>query len=64
MRGPLQYVALNPPNEFGNARLPLPSGLKQIASQAFVENYSGRQIVFVPLHQVGNQAYTSYFTTA
>jgi len=64
MRGPLQYVALNPPNDFGNARLPLPSGLKQIAPQAFVEDYSGRQIVFVPLHQVGNQAYTSYFTTA
>jgi DUF1680 family protein len=64
MRGPLQYVALNPPGELKSARLPLPFGLKQIAPQAFVENYSGRQVVFVPLHQVGSQSYTSYFTTA
>jgi DUF1680 family protein len=68
MRGPIQYVALNPQHDlaagpkFDQDRLLLPSGLKQIAPQAFVENYAGNAIVFVPLHQVRNETYTSYFS--
>jgi len=64
MRGPVQYVAINPSDDLKTARLPLPSGLKQLAPQVFVENYSGRQVVFVPLHLVGSQTYSSYFTIA
>ena len=68
MRGPVQYVALNPQHDLNSepfaGRIQLPSGLKQIAPQAFVENYAGNQIVFVPLHQVRDQTYTSYFSIA
>jgi hypothetical protein len=64
MRGPVQYVALNPTSELGHDRLALPAGLKQVAAQTFVENYGGNQIVFVPFHQVLNETYTSYFTKA
>lgn len=64
MRGPVQYVALNPTKQLSKDRLTLPSSLKQVAPQAFVENYAGQQIVFVPLHQVQNETYTSYFSCA
>jgi DUF1680 family protein len=64
MRGPVQYVAVNPGAELSKERLALPAGLKQIAAQSFVENYSGRQVVFVPLHQVQNESYTTYFSKA
>jgi len=62
MRGPVQYVALNPAEQ--QDRLALPAGLKQIAAQSFVENYGGRQIVFVPLYHVQNESYTTYFSKA
>ena len=64
MRGPVQYVALNPPPGLTNDRLPLPSSLKQSGPQTFVENYQGTQLIFVPLHTIQNQTYTSYFTKA
>ena len=64
MRGPVQYVALNPTAELSKDRLALPAGLKQLAPQSFVENYGGTQIVFVPLHQVQNETYTTYFSKA
>jgi uncharacterized protein len=64
MRGPVQYVALNPRAELSRQRLTLPAGLKQSGPQSFTENYSGNQIVFIPLHQVQNETYTSYFTKA
>lgn len=64
MRGPVQYVALNPPANFDRERLILPSGLKQLASQSFAESYQGKQVIFVPLYQIRNEAYSSYFTTA
>jgi uncharacterized protein len=64
MRGPVQYVALNPAPKLSEDRLTLPSGLKQLAPQSFVENYAGNQIIFVPLHQVRNETYTSYFSRA
>ena len=68
MRGPIQYVALNPQHDLSQTPLArsmqLPIGLKQIAPQAFVENYAGSQIMFVPLHQVRDQTYTSYFSVS
>jgi DUF1680 family protein len=64
MRGPVQYVALNPPADLLNDRLSLPSSLKPSGAEAYVENYSGMQIVFVPLHQIQNGTYTTYFTKA
>ena len=64
MRGPVQYVALNPTAELGHDRLALPSGLKQIGAQSFVENYAGNQVVFIPLHQIQNETYTTYFSKA
>ena len=64
MRGPVQYVALNPPPGLTNDRLPLPASLKPSGQQTFVENYQGTQLIFVPLHTIQNQTYTSYFTKA
>jgi hypothetical protein len=62
MRGPVQYVAIEssdqrPPN---GHRL-VPSQLRRTAPQAFVEDESGKQLVFVPLHSIVNETYTSYF---
>ena len=62
MRGPVEYVAISPSPELGRDRLKLPSRLKQVGAQSFVENYQGKQIVFVPLYQVRDESYTSYFT--
>ncbi len=62
MRGPVQYVALNPSSELGQKRLALPSRLKQVSAESFAENYAGNQILFVPLNQVRNVTYTSYFS--
>jgi len=64
MRGPVQYVALSPPADLTTNRLRLPASLKQIAPEAFVENYAGRQLIFVPLYQIHNETYTAYFTRA
>jgi len=62
MRGPVQYVALNPSNDSNSGRLKLPAGLKPAGPQSFVENYAGTQVIFVPLYQVRNETYTSYFS--
>lgn len=64
MRGPVQYVALNPPADLTNDRLPLPASLKQIAPETFAENHGGRQLIFVPLYRIRNETYTAYFTRA
>jgi hypothetical protein len=64
MRGPVQYVALNPTSELSQKRLALPSSLKKLAPQSFVENYAGNEIVFVPLYRVQNETYTTYFSRA
>jgi DUF1680 family protein len=64
MRGPLQYVALNSDNNLASEPLSLPAGLRQIAPQAFAETYGGRDIIFVPLYQVRDDTYTTYFTRA
>lgn len=64
MRGPVQYVALNPAQGAGKLLLPLPVGLKAAGPQSFTENYAGRLTVFVPLHHVQNETYTTYFSKA
>jgi DUF1680 family protein len=64
MRGPVQYVALNPPTDLGRARLKLPAGLKRLTAESFAENYAGNQIVFLPLYQIQNETYSSYFSKA
>jgi DUF1680 family protein len=66
MRGPVQYVALNPGREPGGDRLPLPSSLKPLArgSQSFASETGGRQIVFVPLYSIQSESYTTYFSRA
>jgi hypothetical protein len=64
MRGPVQYVALNPPPNLARVRMPLPSSLRQVAPEIFVEPRSDQQIIFVPLYHVQNQSYATYFTRA
>jgi hypothetical protein len=64
MRGSVQYVALNPTPELNQQRLALPAGLKPAGPQIFTENYSGNEIIFIPLHRVRNETYTSYFSKA
>src|SRR5215469_3195459 len=64
MRGPVQYVAIESSNERASARRLMPSNLKQIGPQAFIQNDAGRQTVFVPLHSIVNETYTSYFSKA
>ena len=64
MRGPVQYVALNPTPEVSTERLSLPAGLKQTGPQTFVEDYAGTQVIFIPLYHVQNESYTSYFSKA
>jgi DUF1680 family protein len=64
MRGPVQYVALNPAPELSQQRLTLPAGLKQFGPQTFTENYSGSEVAFIPLHHIQNETYTSYFSRA
>jgi hypothetical protein len=60
----VQYVAVEASNERVNGRRLLPSSLKQIGAEAFVQNDAGRKTVFVPLRSVVNEIYTSYFNKA
>jgi DUF1680 family protein len=64
MRGPLQYVALNPAKGLSEDPMPLPGNLRREDAQSFVEGSGPSQVTFVPLHQIGLEAYTSYFTRA
>jgi len=58
MRGPVQYVALNAPEDFPHLRAP--EDLKQAAPQVFTAD----GLTFVPLYLTGNNLYTSYFSRA
>jgi hypothetical protein len=64
MRGPVQYVAIGASNGRANGQRLLPSSLKQIGPELYVQNNDGRQTVFVPLRSIINETYTSYFTKA
>jgi DUF1680 family protein len=61
MRGPVQYVALNPPDA---AAPKLPANPVQITPQAFAEPSSGGTLVLVPLYTIGGDRYTTYFNRA
>jgi hypothetical protein len=65
MRGPIQYVAIEASNQRPpNGHRLLPSQLKRIGPEAFIENDSSQQLVFVPLRSIINETYTSYFRRA
>ena len=64
MRGPVQYVAIEASNERVNGRRLLPSSLKQISSETFVQDDAGRETVFVPLRSIVNETFSSYFSKA
>ena len=64
MRGPVQYVALQPEAGLEKERLRLPAGLKQVGPQRFVDTYEGRDVTFVPLYSVRTERYTTYFSKA
>lgn len=72
MRGPLQYVAVNPAKRLNEQPLALPANLRPAPSgnsmeqnaQSFLEGSGSRQVTFVPLYQIGLETYTSYFTRA
>ncbi len=64
MRGPLQYVALNPRKGLNEEPMKLPANLRPQGAQTFVEGSGASQVMFVPLHQIGLETYTSYFTRA
>ena len=72
MRGPLQYVAVNPAKRLNEQPLALPANLRVAPSgnsqgqdaQSFLEGSGSRQVTFVPLYQIGLETYTSYFTRA
>ena len=64
MRGPVQYVAIEASNEHVNGRRLLPSRLKKVGPETFIQADAGRQTVFVPLRSIVNETYTSYFSKA
>ncbi len=64
MRGPLQYVAVNPAKGLNEDPMRLPGNLRAQDAQTFIEGSGARQATFVPLHQIGLETYTSYFTRA
>lgn len=64
MKGPVQYVASNPAKGLEKDRLKLPASLKPAGAQVFSENDGGREIIFVPLHHIQTETYTSYFNRA
>lgn len=63
MRGPVQYVVIEPSKERPrNGDRLLPSQLKRIGPEAFVQQDAGSQLVLVPLRSIINETYTSYFS--
>jgi DUF1680 family protein len=64
MRGPVQYVAVHPSADIRRERLKLPGNLRATGSETYIENYAGKQAIFVPLHRIQTETYTSYFTRA
>lgn len=64
MRGPVQYVAIEPTNLRAEGHRRLPANPRQAGPQTFVESDHGEQVVLVPLYSIVNETYTSYFTRA
>jgi uncharacterized protein len=63
MRGPVMYVALNPPEKLFTTPLSLPDGLKAVQgqSQTWLQHMGGQQLIFVPFYTVRNESYNTYF---
>jgi uncharacterized protein len=62
MRGPVQYIALNPPPEVTRQRMRLPGDLKPIAQQRAI--FAGENLIFSPLYSVDGESYNTYFDVA
>ncbi|HEV2274608.1 MAG TPA: beta-L-arabinofuranosidase domain-containing protein [Acidobacteriaceae bacterium] len=64
LRGPRVLVAINPPGDFEKNPIAMDRGFHPLAqrSDAWLRTERGQQIVFLPLHQVQNERYTTYFT--
>jgi len=64
MRGPVMLVAVDPPDGLEKRILPIDEGFSALAQHpgAWTRNEGGRQILFLPFHQVQNERYTTYFT--
>lgn len=64
MRGPLMYVALDPPPELATTRLSLPNDLQPAAHPPLFEYpISGKKLVFMPYYSVRDETYNTYFLT-
>jgi hypothetical protein len=64
MRGPVQYVVIEPEKSAPSSRRVLPSNPKRVGPATFVENDAGRQLVLIPLYAIVNETYSAYFTKA
>jgi hypothetical protein len=62
MRGPVQYIALNPPPEVTRQRMHLPGDLKPIAHQRAI--FADKNLTFSPLYSVDGESYNTYFDVA
>lgn len=66
LRGPLLYVATNPPANLAASSLPLPKGLQEVAhSEAVFETpLEDRAVQFKPFYAVREETYDTYFSLA
>ena len=64
MRGPVMLAAIDPPDGLDKKAFAVEEGFSALAQRpgAWMRNDGGRQIVFLPFHQVQNEQYTTYFT--
>jgi len=61
LRGAVLYVGLNPWEELANTPLALPTALQPIRNDSYVVNAGGKDLVFVPYHNVQLESYNTYF---
>ncbi len=63
MRGPVMLVAIDPPDGLEKRTLSIDEGFRAIGQRSgtWVRNEDGKQLVFLPFHQVQNERYTTYF---
>lgn len=66
MRGPVMYVAIDPPLSLFTAKLSMPGDLRAIAGQrqTWMRRVQGQEIVFVPFYKIRNESYNTYFLSA
>jgi uncharacterized protein len=61
LRGAVLYVGLNPWAELAQTPVALPAALKPIRNESYVMNVGGKDLVFVPYHDVQLESYNTYF---